>query len=97
MDLEFLQKLTQVEERSKSNTHRLDELQKRQDNFDKLVSTVEILAIKENNVENDVKEMKTDIKTLIGKPAKRWDNAVDKIINMIIGGIVGYILIKLGF
>ena len=55
-------RLTTVEDRSKSNTKRLDEVERRQDNLDDLVSTVKVLAIREENVETDVKEIKADVK-----------------------------------
>ena len=89
-------RLTEVEQRSKSNSHRLDEVEKRQDNLDKLVISVERLAIKEQNVENDVKEIKTDVKTLTNKPGKRWDNLVDKIILVVATAVVVYVLSKVG-
>lgn len=97
MEKELEHRLTEVEERSKSNKHRLDEVEKRQDNLDDLVSTVKVLAVREENVENDVKEIKSDVKSLTGKPAKRWDNLVNQIITILVAGIVGFILAKLGF
>lgn len=96
MDLEHEKRLTEVEERSKSNTHRLDEVEKRQDNLDKLVATVEVLAVKESNVENDVKEIKSDVKSLTGKSGQRWDGLVDKIILTIAAAVVGFLLSKIG-
>ena len=96
MDLEHERRLTEVEERSKSNSHRLDDVEKRQDNLDELVGTVKALAVREENVEIDVKEIKTDVKTLTNKSAKRWDGLVDKIILTIAAAIVGFILAKFG-
>ena len=37
-------KVTEIDQRSKSNTHRLDKVEERQDNLDKLVSSVSALA-----------------------------------------------------
>lgn len=96
MDLEHERRLTEVEERSKSNSHRLDDLETRQDNLDKLVTTVNVLATKEENIENTVDEVRSDVKTLINKPAKRWDGLVDKIIMTIAAAIIGFILAKIG-
>lgn len=96
MDLEHEKRLTEVEERSKSNTHRLDEVEKRQDNLDKLVATVEVLAVKESNVENDVKEIKSDVKSLTSKPGQKWDSLVDKIILTIAAAVVGFLLAQMG-
>ncbi len=97
MDLEHEKRLTEVESRSKSNTKRIDDMEKRQDNLDDLVSTVKVLADREKRVEDDVKEIKTSVNEIKEKPTKRWDGIVDKIIFTIVGGIVGYLLIKLGF
>lgn len=97
MDLEHEKRLTEVEERSKSNTHRLDEMEKRQDNLDDLVSTVKVLAVREEAVENDVKEIKSDVKSLTSKSGQRWDNMIDKIIVTVVAAIAGFILAKIGF
>ncbi len=96
MDLEHEARLSKVEERSKSNSHRLDDMEKRQDNLDDLVSTVKVLAVREENVENDVKEIKNDVKSLTSKPGKRWDSVVEKIILLVTAAIVGFILSKIG-
>lgn len=96
MDLEHEKRLTEVEERSKSNTHRLDEMEKRQNNLDDLVSTVKVLAVKEEAVENDVKEIKSDVKSLTSKPAQRWDSLVDKIILTVAAAVVGFLLAQIG-
>lgn len=97
MDIEYEHRLTAVEDRSKSNTERLEAVEKRQDNLDELVSTVKVLAVREENVEKDVSEIKTDVKTLTNKPAKRWDDLVDKVVMLVVGGIVGFILTQIGF
>ena len=96
MEREFEHRLTTVEDRSKSNTHRLDEMERRQDNLDELVGTVKVLAVREENVENDVKEIKSDVKSLTSKPAKRWDNLVNQIITIIVAAVAGFVLAKFG-
>lgn len=96
MDLDHERRLTEVEQRSKSNTHRLEDVEKRQDNLDKLVSTVEVLAVKETNVENDVKEIKNDVKSLTQKPAQRWESIVAEIIKLLVAALFGLLLAKAG-
>lgn len=97
MDFEHEKRLTEIEERSKSNSHRIDSLEKRQDNLDELVGTVKVLAVREENVESDVKEIKSDVKSLTGKSGKLWDGMVEKIIMIIIAAVVGFVLAKIGF
>lgn len=90
-------RLTEVESRSKSNVHRLDDLERRQDNLDDLVSTVKVLAVREEAVETDVREMKSDVKSLISKSGQKWDNLIDRIVWAVAAAIVGFILAQIGF
>ena len=97
MDMEYEHRLTAVEDRAKSNTTRIDEIEKRQDDLDELVSTVKVLAVREENVEIDVKEIKSDVKSLTNKPAQRWEAVVQKVILVVVAAIVGFILAQFGF
>ena len=94
--MEIEHRLTVVEERSESNERQIKELKNRQDNFDELVSTVKVLAVREQNVENDVKEIKNDVKSIKGEPADKWRTLINAILVAIAGGLVGYLLFKLG-
>ena len=96
MDLTHEQRLTEIEARSKSNSHRIDDLEKRQDNLDELVSTVKVLAVREENVETNVKEIKSDVKSLTDKPAKRWESIISTIITTLVAAILGFIMARLG-
>lgn len=90
-DKEFEHRLTEVEGRSKSNQHRLDKVEEKQDELGELVSSVKVLAEREQNVENDVKEIKDDVKSLTSKPAKRWEKVIDLIIAAVVSGVAGFI------
>ena len=94
--LDYEHRLTEVEDRSKSNTKRLDDMEKRQDNLDDLVGTVKVLADREERIESDVREIKTDLKEVTNKPAKRWDNLVTQVIGILIAAVVGFLLAKIG-
>lgn len=94
--LDVEHRLTECEERSKSNTHRLDEVEKRQEDLTDLVTSVKVLATREERLETDVKEIKEDVKTLTDKPAKRWDNLVNQIIYVLAAAIIGFVLAKIG-
>lgn len=95
-NLNFEHRMTEVEDRSKSNTIRINEMERRQDALEKLTTTVEVLAVREKKVEADVDEIKTDVKTLTGKPAQRWEKIIETLIVVIVSGLVGYFLAKLG-
>lgn len=88
--------LAQVDSRARSNTKRIDRIEARQDSLDRLVSSVSTLANEQEHIKSDVTEIKSDVKTLTAKPAKRWDAAIDKTIWAIVGGVVAYILAHIG-
>lgn len=96
MMLDVEHRLTECEERSKSNTHRLDEVEKKQEDLTDLITSVKVLATREERLETDVKEIKVDVKNLAEKPAKRWDGLVNQIIYIIAAAIIGFVLAKIG-
>ena len=81
-----------IESRCKSNTHRINELTEHQVALDRLVTSVEVLATKQETVEGDVKEIKEDVKTITGKAGKRWDRIVDKLLAALVGAFVAWII-----
>lgn len=96
MDLQHEKRLTECEERAKSNSHRLDKVEERQDELQELTSSVKALAVREENVEADVKEIKGDVKTLTEKPGKRWDSVIEKVITTIVAVLIGFLAGKFG-
>ena len=97
MENNYEHRLTEVEERTKTCFRRIDDLEKRQDKLDELVGTVKELAIREEKVEDNVKEIKADVKTLTNKPAENWHEIVKTLIGVIVAAIAGFILAKVGF
>lgn len=96
-EISFERRLTETESRSKSNTHRLDDLERRQDDQEKLITSVEVLATRMGAMEDNVGEIKATVKALAEKPAKRWDGLVDKGLWAIVGAAITYLLTNIGF
>lgn len=94
--LDMEHRVTAVEERSKSNTRRIEEMEKRQDDLEMLASSVSALAIREERMESDVKEIKADVKLLTGKPAKKWESMEEKVLLAFVAAVVGFILAQVG-
>lgn len=93
---ELALKVQRVDDRSKSNTHRLDEVEKKLADNDEMLASIARLDQRQKDMDTDVKEIKADVKALAGKPAKRWESVVDKAILAFVTAVVGYIVIKLG-
>ena len=89
-------KVQRVDDRSKSTTHRLDEVEKKLADNDEMLASIARLDQRQKDMDTDVKEIKADVKVLAGKPAKRWESVVDKAILAFVTAVVGYIVIKLG-
>jgi methyl coenzyme M reductase beta subunit len=89
-------KLAELEARGKSNGHRIDAVEKRQDDLDALVSSVARLSTEQEHIQTDVKEIKADVKLLTEKPGKRWDGVADKLILVLVTAVAAYFLAKFG-
>ncbi len=93
---DIVEHLVKVEERAKSNSHRLDTVEKRQAEIGELVTSMATMAQKQETMERDVSEIKSKIDVLAAKPGKRWDAIVDKILLGIVAALVAYALAQLG-
>ena len=93
---ELTKKVTEADDRSRSNTHRIDRLEERQDNLDKLVSTVASMATEQENIKDDVTEIKSDVKSLKDVPAKHWEDLIGKLLWFLIAAALGFVLARAG-
>ena len=92
MDENFAVALQEVKDRSLRNEGRIKKLEENQQALNDLALSVRELATDQDNMKNDITEIKTDVKELTAKPAKRWDGIVDKVLYAIIGAFVTWLL-----
>lgn len=95
-DVEMEHRLTSVEKLAGSNRHRLDEVEHRMEENDKLVTAVCGLQKDMEHTKSDVGEIKKDVKELTGKSGKRWDAIVEKLVWAVLAAIVAFALAKVG-
>ena len=96
MPIENEHRLTSVEDLAKSNKHRIEELERRQNDLDSIVTTVQVLAVKEESIEKKVDEVNGKLEVIVGKSGARWDGLIDKIILTIAAAVVGFVLAQIG-
>ena len=96
MDLEHEQRLSAVEQRSKSNSHRLDDLERQTEAVNNLATSVAVMAERVQNTGEKVDGLCTDVKELKAEPGKRWKGVVEKVVYIVVAAVVGYILAGLG-
>lgn len=92
MDENLAVALQEVKDRSLRNEGRIKKLEETQQALNDLALSVRELATDQDNMKNDIIEIKTDVKALTAKPAKRWDGIVDKVLYAIIGAFVTWLL-----
>lgn len=92
---EMAVKLAEVDARSKSNTHRLDDLADKVDVLNRLTTAIEVMAAEQKHqgetmaeIKNDVTALDKKVEAIEQKPAKRWDGMVEKVIYGIVGSLV---------
>lgn len=85
-------RLAENERRTGENTRRIEKLERRQEDMNKLVTAVEVLAQREQGVETDVKEIKADVKSMTQKSGKRWDAMIDRVLYVLIGALVSLVV-----
>lgn len=103
MQEEMAVKLTEVDARSKSNTHRLDDMDNKVDTLQRLTTAVEVMAAEQRNQSKTMAEIKTDV-TALGskvdaienKPARRWEALVEKALLAVAAAVIAFLLGRIG-
>jgi len=96
MDDGIQAKIAEIEARSKSNTHRINDLEEDNRALHALATSVEVLATKQDTIESTVQEIKTDVKELKAVPGSKWEALVKAALTAIVGALVGFALAHAG-
>lgn len=96
-------KISEVEHRAKSNTRRIDKLEQQTEAVQRLATSVEVMVQEQchqteaiERIEKNVEKLDNKVEVLERKPAKRWEGVVEKIIQAIVGGLIAYLLVRMG-
>ena len=86
-------KLAEVDQRARSNTRRIEKLEEVQDEIRSLATSTAVMAQRLGEVESHVK---ASVKILEAKPGKRWESIVEKLIWLVVGGVIAAALAQAG-
>ena len=95
-DTEIVGRLSAVEQRSKSNSHRLEALEKQTEAVNRLATSVAVMAERVEVTGDKVDSLCADVQELKAEPGKRWKGVVEKVIYIVVAAVVGFILARLG-
>lgn len=92
MEEKYIEKIAEIESRSKSNTHRIDEQEKKINNLEKTYSIMEKMDFRMGKVENAVERIDTKLENSEKQKGMKWD----KLIDYLFYAILAYALFRLG-
>ena len=96
MDDGIQAQIASLDARCKSNTHRINDLETDNKALHQLATSVEVLATKQETIESNVNEIKTDVKALKALPGSRWEGLIKTAVTTIVAALVGYALALAG-
>ena len=92
-------RLTEVEQRSKSNSHRIDKLEPIVEEIHNMSNTMVQLVqeVKHTNeavstIDKKVDRMDSRVDEMEKAPAKKWDRVKDKLLDLVLGAMVGFLI-----
>lgn len=96
MEAEWSGRITALEERMSSSIRRIGALEQGQETLRRLATAVEVLATKQETVARSVARLDEKMDALERRPGKRWEGLVDKILLVLAGAFVSFLLTKGG-
>lgn len=96
MELNFEHRLTAVEDRAKSNQRRIEKLETSTQALNRLAASMEVMAERQKRMADAVDELDGKVTALEAKPAKRWDELVNKLILVTVTALVTWLLSRVG-
>lgn len=85
-----------AEQQHKTLFRRVENLEEEQKVMHSFAVSLEKLTNAVGNTEKKVDGLCKDVEDMKTKPAKKWETLAMDVIKLIVGGVVGYLLVKLG-
>lgn len=96
MERKDIEKLQEIDDRSKTNSERLDKLEPKVEDIHNLTIAVKEIATETKLMREDMNKIDKRVIAIEKRPAKRIEQIIGYILSAFIGGIIGYIFLKLG-
>ena len=96
MNDDQIKMLVEADQRSKSNTHRLDKLEEQWEVLNKLAVSVEKMGINLATMDKTIQKLDAKVEEQEQKPGKRWEALVEKVIFLFVGAVAAYVFSHLG-
>lgn len=91
---EIAVKLAEEEHRGKSNTHRIDKLEKDQEILHRLVTAVEVMVTKQTAMAEKVDKIDDKVSALEAVPSDRWKSLIGYVVSAAVSAIITLLVHK---
>ena len=94
--MENIEQLAKVSQRAESNTRRIEVLEAGQVQLHELVTSVAVIAEKQNDMSGRIAEIQEEVKQMASKPARRWETLIGYVIGAIVTALISFLFFKIG-
>lgn len=92
MEQELTTRVTGLEQQSQEHRRRIEGLERGQTVLNRLATAVEVLATKQESMGHSVEKLSEKMDALERRPGRRWESLTDKILLVLAGAFVTFLL-----
>lgn len=96
MSKEELERFVEIEQRSKSNTRRIDRIENQTESIHELAISTKELAIEVKAMREELNKIDKRVLAIEDKPRQKYELIWGYVVSVIIGIIISFIFIKIG-
>lgn len=89
---EIAVKLEDHEHEISSLKHRMKAAEEANHTLNRLATAVEVMATKQTSMSENVERLTDKVDALEARPAKRWDGLMDKLLFLVAGAVLAWLL-----
>lgn len=96
MEEQLTVKLAELEQRTKSNTRRVEALERGQEALNRLTTAVEVLVREQQRIREDLGEVGRKLDAVEKRPMRRWEAVTEKLLLVLVSALATYVLTGVG-
>lgn len=96
MSKEELERFVEIEQRSKSNTRRIDKIENQTESIHELAISTKELAIEVKAMREELNKIDKRVLAIEDKPRQKYELIWGYVVSVIIGIIISFIFMKIG-
>ena len=94
--VDLQKQMAAAEEQHKTLFRRIEKAEELNESVHSLALSVQKLTDSLTNTNKTVTDLCTDVDELKAKPGKKWEDLAMDVLKVIVGGVIGFVLVKMG-